>query len=99
MVTRYEKRLSGPIIDRIDLHIEVPRVEYAKLVSSEPAEASGVVRERVLAARERQWRRFAETPGVMCNSEMRLADLREWCELDKAPSDLLRAALHPTIKS
>ena len=58
-VDRYQKRLSGPLLDRIDLHVEVPRIEYEKLAADSIAESSGTVRARVEAARARQWDRFA----------------------------------------
>src|SRR3954471_17243841 len=58
MVTRYQKRLSGPLLDRIDIHLDVPRVEYDKLASDRAGEPSSVVRARVEAARERQRTRF-----------------------------------------
>ena len=60
-VSRYRKRLSGPLLDRIDLHVEVPRVEYEKLAGDGLAEPSAVVRARVEAARGRQWARFEGT--------------------------------------
>jgi magnesium chelatase family protein len=93
MVTRYQKRLSGPILDRIDLHVDVQRVEFDRLTSSELAESSAAVRARVSAARQAQWRRFAEHPTVTCNADMRLTDIRAWCQLDAAGSLLLRDAV------
>lgn len=92
-VTHYEKRLSGPILDRIDLHVNVPRVELQKLVAPELAEGSHVVRERIVAARKRQWARFGEALGVTCNAEMRLADVRTWCELDEHAAGVMRGAV------
>src|SRR5919202_731442 len=65
-VTRYQKRLSGPILDRIDLHVEVPRLDYERLTAAEAGEPSARVRERVVAARVRQWQRLADT-GLTCN--------------------------------
>jgi magnesium chelatase family protein len=93
VVTRYKKRLSGPILDRIDMHIAVRRVELDQLVDASPGEASSVVRQRVSAARQRQWRRFAEHPLVTCNAEMRVAELRAFCELDATAARLLRQAV------
>src|ERR671939_28054 len=60
-VTRYQKRLSGPLLDRIDIHLDVPRVEYEKLASDRAGEPSSAVRARVEAARERQRQRYAGT--------------------------------------
>jgi magnesium chelatase family protein len=88
-VVRYHKRLSGPILDRIDLHVSVPRVELDELAS---CESSALVRGRVVRARQRQWARFAETP-VTCNAEMGLVELRTYCQLDAASASLLRAGL------
>jgi magnesium chelatase family protein len=92
VVTRYQKRLSGPILDRVDLHLEMPRIEFEKLSSDRRGEPSAIVRQRVVAARERQWRRFAGAP-VTCNAEMGLAEVRENCALDAAGASLLRAAV------
>ena len=93
MVTRYQKRLSGPILDRIDMHVPVQRVEFDKLSGPEPSESSATVRLRVNAARRRQWCRFAEHPSVSCNAEMRVAELRAFCELDASGAALLRSAV------
>ena len=71
-----QKRLSGPILDRIDMHISVQRVEFDKLTGPDLGESSAVVRQRVTAARERQWCRFAEHPAVGSNAEMRIAEIR-----------------------
>ena len=93
-VTRYQKRLSGPILDRIDMHIDVRRVDLDKLTTDDClAEPSSSVRGRVTAARGRQWRRFAEHPSVTCNAEMHLAELHAFCRLDPPGAALLRTAL------
>jgi magnesium chelatase family protein len=93
VVTRYQKRLSGPIIDRIDMHLGVARVDYDKLTGSELGETSAAIRERVVKARERQWHRFAADPGVSSNAEMRLVDMRTHCVLNDAGSRLIKAAV------
>jgi magnesium chelatase family protein len=93
VVTRYQKRLSGPILDRIDMHVSIQRVEFDKLTSAEQSESSATVRARVSAARQRQWRRFAEHPAVRCNADMRIADIRAFCELDAAGSAVVRHAV------
>jgi magnesium chelatase family protein len=92
-VTRYQKRLSGPILDRIDMHLTVQRVEFDKLTSAELGEPSSVVRGRVTAARHRQWRRFAEHPTATCNAEMWVSDVRTYCELDSGGATLVRSAV------
>ena len=92
MVTRYQKRISGPLLDRIDIHIEVPRVEYEKLSDDRLGEPSAAIRQRVEAARERQRRRF-EGSHLLTNAEMGPAEVREYCSLDEAGRSLLRAAM------
>jgi magnesium chelatase family protein len=75
------------------MHLTVHRVEFDKLTSSELGENSSVVRDRVSAARERQWRRLAEHPSATCNAEMRIADIRTFCELDSGGAALVRSAV------
>lgn len=91
-IIRYNKKISGPLLDRIDLHIEVPRVKFEKLASTELAESSVKIRERVETAREIQNRRFYGLP-VKANSEMRNQEIREFCKLNEESMDLLRAAV------
>ncbi|HZO27443.1 MAG TPA: YifB family Mg chelatase-like AAA ATPase [Chloroflexota bacterium] len=91
-VDRYQKRLSGPLLDRIDLHIDVPRVEYEKLAADSVAESSAAVRVRVEAARQRQWARF-EGSRVASNAEMGIRELKLHCGLDPAGEALLKAAV------
>ena len=91
-VDRYQKRLSGPLLDRIDLHIDVPRVEYEKLAADSVAESSAAVRARVEAARSRQWARF-EGSRVASNAEMGIRELKLHCGLDPAGEALLKAAV------
>jgi magnesium chelatase family protein len=90
-VTRYQKRLSGPLLDRIDIHVEVPRVEYEKLASDRLAESSRAIRERVESARERQRVRFKGT-RLGANSEMTPKEIREHCRLGPSAQSLLKAA-------
>ncbi len=91
-IARYQKRISGPLLDRIDIHVEVPRVEYEKLTGKGEAESSAVARTRVLAARERQARRFAGSERVRVNADMGPAEVRKHCEVEAAAQPLLRAA-------
>ncbi len=93
IVIRYQKRISGPLLDRIDIHVEVPRVEYDKLASDTPLENSESIRARVEIARERQRRRFAGT-RLTCNADMGPAEIREYCPLDEAGRSLLRSAMY-----
>ena len=92
MVTKYQKRISGPLLDRIDIHIQVPRVEYEKLSDSRLGESSSVVRERVEKARQRQRERF-QGSDVVCNAEMRPAEVRKYCGLDDAGRGLMKTAM------
>jgi len=92
MVSKYQKRVSGPLMDRIDIHIEVPRVEYEKLSSDRLGEPSAKIRARVERARERQRQRFAGT-HLACNADMGPAEVRQFCRVDAAGQSLLRAAM------
>jgi magnesium chelatase family protein len=91
-VTKYQKRISGPMLDRIDIHIEVPRVNYEKLSSDRLGEPSAAIRERVQAARQRQLERFAGTQ-IINNADMRVAEVRQFCKLDETGDSLVRAAM------
>jgi magnesium chelatase family protein len=92
-VTKYQKRISGPMLDRIDIHIEVPRVDYAKLSSARLGEPSADIRQRVQAARELQIQRFSHSPHIVCNADMRVAEVRQFCQLDEPSDNLMRAAM------
>ena len=93
MVNKYQKRISGPLLDRIDIFVEVPGVEYDKLTGEEVGESSARVRERVGEARERQLRRFDETPAIRANADMGPAEVWEHCKLDDAAQGLARSAM------
>jgi magnesium chelatase family protein len=89
---RYQKRISGPLLDRIDIHIEVPRVDYEKLAGDRLGESSAEIRERVERARERQRARFTGT-SFQCNGDMGPAEVRQHCVVDDAGKSLMRAAM------
>jgi len=98
-IQRYMAKLSGPLLDRIDIHLEVPRLKDDDLLQSatvtdvQPkAEPSEVVRNRVIAARQRQSTRFAQT-GIFANAEMTPAQIRAFCVLDVATTELLKRAV------
>jgi magnesium chelatase family protein len=91
-ILRYQKKLSGPLVDRIDIHSYVPRVEFEKLSNAVPAEDSASVRRRVEAARARQAERFAGT-SLVCNADMGAAEVRKLCRLDTAGENLMRTAM------
>ena len=92
MVARYGKRISGPLLDRIDISVEVARVQYEKLASDRQGEPSSVVRERVIAARSRQAERFRRT-RMHTNADMGPAEVRDFCQLDGAGQRLMQAAM------
>jgi len=93
IISRYQKRISGPLLDRIDIHVDVPRVEYEKLSDDRLGEPSAAIRARVEAARQRQRQRFAASERLLCNADMGPAEVREYCPLDDAGRGLLRAAM------
>jgi magnesium chelatase family protein len=105
MVSRYQKRVSGPLMDRIDIHVEVPAVKYEKLSDDRLGEPSAVVRARVDTAREIQRRRFVGT-AMACNADSAQppfgraqppfgvgpAEIRQFCRVDEGGRNLIKAA-------
>lgn len=91
-ISRYRKKVSGPIIDRIDLHVEVPRIPFEKLATKEEAESSETIRTRVEYARKRQAKRFAHD-NCISNSDMKNMHIQTYCILDKDSESLLRQAV------
>lgn len=89
---KYQKRISGPILDRIDLHVEVPRLNFEKLSASENSETSFSIRSRVEQAREIQQHRFLKT-NIITNAEMGNLEIKKHCQLDTHSIDLLRGAV------
>ncbi len=92
-IARYQKKISGPLLDRMDIYVEVPRVEYEKLSDNRLGETSAAIRARVETARHIQRERFKDVRGVTCNSEMHPAEIREFCQLDAAGQTLIKAAM------
>jgi magnesium chelatase family protein len=93
MVQKYLNRISGPLLDRIDIHIEVVPVKYDKLAETGKTESSDVVRERVVRAREIQAKRFDSVKNVYSNSQMSASMQRKYCHLDDAGAKLLKTAM------
>jgi len=91
-ISRYQKRISGPLLDRIDIHIEVPRVDYNKLTDERLGERSEAIQGRVERAREAQRQRFAET-SLLCNADMGPGEVRKICRLDETGRGLVKAAM------
>ncbi len=92
-VIKYQRRISGPLMDRIDIHIEVPRVDYEKLSDTRQGESSSTVSERVEAAREIQRQRFEGT-ALTCNADMHPAEVRQYCQIDAGSRELMRSAMN-----
>ena len=95
VVTKYQKRISGPLLDRIDIHIEVPRVDYEKLSGDRVGEPSECIRARVQAARNIQLKRFSQigSTDIICNADMRIGEIRQFCKLPEDGQSLMRAAM------
>ncbi|GAP14292.1 Mg chelatase-related protein [Longilinea arvoryzae] len=101
VVTKYQKRISGPLLDRIDIYVEVPRVAYDKLSDARLGESSATVRARVEAARQIQRERFGRLDpekepqaAIMNNADMRVGEVRQFCGLDDAGRALMRTAMN-----
>ncbi|MEW6428973.1 MAG: YifB family Mg chelatase-like AAA ATPase [Thermodesulfobacteriota bacterium] len=92
-IQRYRSRLSGPLLDRIDLHIEVPPVPYRDLKGSHPGESSAAIRQRVAGARRRQEERFAGRKSVGCNAQMSSRDISRFCALAPDSQELVESAI------
>jgi magnesium chelatase family protein len=93
MVQRYRSRISGPLLDRIDIHIEVPAVKYKELTEARPAEPSIAIRERVDRARKLQLERFGGH-RIFCNAQMGARELTAYCQVDGAGERLLELAIN-----
>ncbi|NTU92945.1 MAG: YifB family Mg chelatase-like AAA ATPase [Chlorobiaceae bacterium] len=95
-IRRYLSKISGPLLDRIDIHIDVPKVDNADLFSASTAECSNAIRSRVMAARQVQQERFAalSSPRIFTNAQMNSKLIRQFCPLDKESSDRLMEAMN-----
>ncbi len=96
VVTKYQKRISGPLLDRIDIHIEVPRVDYEKLSGDRMGESSVAIRARVQAVRNIQQNRFSKdgSSDIICNADMRVGEIRRFCKLQDEGQNLIGAAMN-----
>lgn len=92
-IQSYLGRISGPLLDRIDLHIEVPQVHFRDITSARAGESSAQIRERVVAARRRQQTRFKDKPRITCNARMASRELKQYCALDDSTLELLKFAM------
>lgn len=94
MVTKHQKRISGPLLDHIDIHIEVLRVDYEKLSGNRVGESNVSICARVQAARNIQQLRFANHQSdIICNADMRVGEIRQFCQLQDDGQYLMRAAM------
>ena len=93
VVQKYLSRISGPLLDRIDIHIEIVPVPFEKLSEMKDSESSELVRERVMKARQIQEQRFKDIDGVYCNAQMSSKQMRTFAQIDKASSELLKNAM------
>ncbi|MEO5947488.1 MAG: YifB family Mg chelatase-like AAA ATPase [Chitinophagaceae bacterium] len=92
-VQKYLNKISGPLLDRIDLHVEVTPVPFSELSSIKPQENSATIRERVIAAREIQAERYKDNPGIYCNAQISSKMLKEICVINQVGATLLKAAM------
>ncbi len=92
-IQRYMSKISGPLLDRIDIHIQVQAVKYKELSSTTASEPSADIRERVIKAREFQIKRFTDKKHIFCNADMQSKDIREFCKIDSASEELMKMAI------
>jgi magnesium chelatase family protein len=92
-VQKYLNKISGPLLDRIDLHVEVTPVDFSELSSSRKGETSAHIRERVIRARDLQTERFNGQHGIYCNAQMSSKLLKEVCVINQAGQSLLKSAM------
>lgn len=94
MVNRYLSKISGPLLDRIDIHIEVTPVSFDELTERKRnSERSEKVRERVIQAREIQQKRFEQSDGIYCNAQLPSNKVQDYCAIDQAGTTLLKTAM------
>ena len=92
-IQNYLGRVSGPLLDRIDIHVEVPSVKFRDMTASRTGETSAQIRERVVVARQRQQARFAHRPRITCNARMGPKEIKAYCALDETALDLMKVAM------
>ena len=92
-IQKYVGKISGPLLDRIDIHVEVPAVHYSDLASGRKGESSQDIRRRVSKARLVQEKRFDGMRGMFCNADMESREIKEFCAIDQVGSELLKTAM------
>lgn len=93
VVQKYLNKISGPLLDRIDLHVEVTPVPFSELSKAQHTETSKDIRKRVVKARKIQTDRYQQIEGIYCNAQMRTKDLKNYCALDDSSNSLLKTAM------
>ena len=93
-IQKYVGKISGPLLDRIDIHVEVPAVRYAELASNKSGESSSAIRGRVIEARQIQEKRFEGRKGLFSNADMDSAEIKEFCSIDEQGAELLKVAMN-----
>lgn len=93
VVQKYLNRISGPLLDRIDLHVEVTPISYDELTYDKPTEGSKDIRDRVIQARLFQKKRFESDKGVYCNAQMSSKNIEQFCQLDDTSRHVLKLAM------
>jgi len=99
VVLRYQKKISGPMLDRIDIHLDVPAVDVDKIISSSESESSASIRKRVIKARKKQQERFLNT-HIFANADMSVSDMKHHCKItDDAKAVLKDAMIHLSLSA
>jgi magnesium chelatase family protein len=93
MISRYQSKLSGPLLDRIDIHLDVPRVDYDKLMSNQRGESSAAIQARVEQACQRQRERFVGLTGILTNTDMRVGEIQKFCVLRPDAQQLMELSV------
>jgi magnesium chelatase family protein len=93
MIARYQSKLSGPLLDRIDIHVDVPRVDYDKLLGNEQSESSAIIRQRVRQARVHQGQRFDKRPNLFANADMGVSEIQQFCILTPEARQVLELSV------
>ena len=93
-IQKYVGRISGPLLDRIDIHVEVQSVKYTELSSKRSGEQSCIIRQRVVAARKQQAERFKGRKGLFSNADMESKEIKEFCHIDGQGAELLKMAMN-----
>ncbi|MEX1138901.1 MAG: ATP-binding protein [Bacteroidota bacterium] len=93
-IHKYMGKISGPLLDRIDIHVDVPAVKYNELSTGKAGESSRSIRDRVKKAREIQTRRFLGRKGLFSNADMETREIKEFCGIDESGAELLKMAMN-----